>query len=76
MWNTRELIYKTETDSQTSKANLWLPKCKGEGRGMDWGFGLGICTLWYMEWMVNRNLLCRIGNSIQYSVITSVGMDI
>ena len=43
---------------------------------MDWGFGLGICTLWYMEWMVNRNLLCRIGNSIQYSVITSVGMDI
>ena len=33
MWNlkndTNELIYKTETDSQTSETNLWLPK--GEG---------------------------------------------
>ena len=28
-----ELIYKTETDSQISKANLWLPKEKhGGGR--------------------------------------------
>ena len=24
--DTNELIYKTETDSQTSKTNLWLPK--------------------------------------------------
>ena len=27
-----ELIYKTETDSQTLKANLWLPKGKHGGR--------------------------------------------
>ena len=30
MWNlknsTNELIYKSETDSQTQKTNLWLPK--------------------------------------------------
>ena len=36
MWNlkydTNELIYKTETDSQTQKTNLWLPKGKGGGR--------------------------------------------
>ena len=36
MWNlkkndTNELIYKIETDSQTSKTNLWLPKGKGGG---------------------------------------------
>ena len=35
MWNlkndTNELIYKTETDSQTSKTNLWLPKGKAGG---------------------------------------------
>ena len=36
MWNlkndTNELIYKTETDSETQKTNLWLPKGKvGEG---------------------------------------------
>ena len=29
-----ELTYKTETDSQISKTNLWLPKGK-RGRGRD-----------------------------------------
>ena len=40
MWNlkkkkkdTNERIYKTETDSQTSKTNLWLPKGKGVREG-------------------------------------------
>ena len=28
----QKLIYKTETDSQTSKTNLWLPKGKVGGR--------------------------------------------
>ena len=35
MWNlknnTNEPINKTETDSQTQKSNLWLPKGKGKG---------------------------------------------
>ena len=26
------LFYKTETDSQTQKINLWLPKGKDQGR--------------------------------------------
>ena len=38
MWNlkndTNELIYKIETDSQTSKTYSWLPKGKGD-RGRD-----------------------------------------
>ena len=39
--DTNELIYKTETDSQTSKINLWLPK--GKGGGVGWGGGgLGV----------------------------------
>ena len=29
--DTNELIYKTETDSQTSETNLWLLKGKGVG---------------------------------------------
>ena len=33
MWNlktnTDEFVYETETDSQTLKTNLWLPKEKG-----------------------------------------------
>ena len=31
--DTNELIYKTETDSQTYKTNLWFPKGKGGGGG-------------------------------------------
>ena len=31
--DTNELIYKRETDSQTQKTNLWLPKGKGEEEG-------------------------------------------
>ena len=30
--DTKELIYKTETDSLISKSNLWLPKRKGGGQ--------------------------------------------
>ena len=37
MWDlkyvTNEFIYKTETDSQTLKTNLWLPKGKGGEEG-------------------------------------------
>ena len=40
MWNLKkkywnELIYKTETDSQTSKTNLWVPKGKCCRRGIN-----------------------------------------
>ena len=38
MWNRKridanEVIYKSETDSQTQKINLWLPKWKGGEEG-------------------------------------------
>ena len=61
MWNLKEkdaneLICRIETDSQTLK-NLWLPMgtlvtIRGWVGGMNWGFGIGICTLRYMEWPV------------------------
>jgi len=39
MWNlknnTNEFIDKTETDSQTQKTNLWLPKEKGRAEGIN-----------------------------------------
>ena len=31
--NTNEFIYKPETDSQTQKTNLWLPRGKGVEEG-------------------------------------------
>ena len=44
--DTNELIYRIESDSQTLKTNLWLPKRTGSGAGgMHWGSGIGACTL-------------------------------
>ena len=53
MWDlkndTNELIYKTETDSQTSRMNLWLPEGKGwGGGGIHWEFGINIHTPLYI----------------------------
>ena len=57
-------------------ANLQLPKGTGWGGGeMDWGFGTGICILWYMERLTNRNLLYSTVNSIQWSVIIYIGKE-
>ena len=42
MWNlkyaTNELIYEKETDSQTYRTELWLPRARWGG--MDWEFGV------------------------------------
>ena len=47
--DTNEVICRMETDSQNLKTKLWLPKRTGWREMMDQGFGIGICTLWYME---------------------------
>ena len=52
MWNlkygTDKPIYRTETDSQTWRTDLWLPWGRGGGRsGMYGEFGVGTCTLLY-----------------------------
>ena len=80
MWNlkkndTNELVYKTELDSQTEKTNLPLPKGKRQGRDK-----LGVCviniyTLLCVNQITNKDLLCSIGNSTQYSVITYNGKE-
>lgn len=75
MWilrkDTRELSCRRETDSQTLRANLWLPRGTGEGGGMAWGFGMGICSLRYREWLANRDLL----TSSPYAVTIDVGKE-
>ena len=74
MWNlkkkgTNERIYKTETDSQTEKMNLWLPGGRVRG-GIDWEFGADTYTLLYLKQTTNKDLLYSTGNSAQYSVKT------
>ena len=51
MWklksSTKELTYKTETDSQTQKTNLWLPR-REEGE-RNWKLGINRCLLPYVK---------------------------
>ena len=44
-----ELIHKTETDFQTSKTNLQLPKGKSGRGGINQEFGINIYTLLYIK---------------------------
>ena len=39
-YNTNVLKYKIETDSQTQRTDLWLPRGRWGGGGMDWEFGM------------------------------------
>ena len=77
MWNlkydTNELIYKTETDSQTQRTDLWLPRGAGGG-GVDWEFGISRCKLLYIQW-INKVLLYSTGNYIQYPAINHNGKE-
>ena len=62
MWNlkdnTNELICKTETGSQTERADLWSPRERKNGEGMDWEFGGGRCKLLHIEWINYKVLQC------------------
>ena len=77
MWNlkydTNEPIYKTETDSQAQRTDLWLPR--GGGGGKDWEFGVGRCKLLHLEWINNKVPMYSTGNYIQYPVISHNGKE-
>ena len=48
--NTNESIVNTETDSQTEKLSLWLPKGIGSGQGQNINRNLGLTdTNYYMQ---------------------------
>ena len=52
MWNQKygsdELIYKTETNSQAQRADMWLPRGRGEEEGGTGSLGL-VDTNYYVE---------------------------
>ena len=60
-----ELISKTETDTQTQKMNLWLPRRKGGKEVQIGNFGL---TYTHLKQITNKDPLYSTGNSAQYFV--------
>ena len=76
MWNLKyKLIYETETGSQISRTDLWLPRGKEGAGGKDWEFGISRCKLVYIRWINNKVLPYSIGNYIQYPVINHNGKE-
>ena len=71
LWNlkydTNELIYKT--DSQTQKTNLWLPKGKGKDKLGVWDWQIQT-TIYKIN---SKDLLYGTGNYTQYPVINHNG---
>jgi len=51
--DTDELVYKTEAEPQTQRAELWLPGEEGGGTG--WSLGLADVNVIWIEWMSKRN---------------------
>ena len=68
------LIYTTETDSQTLKANLWLPKGKDWGRGKS-GVGTDIYTRPHTSWIIIKYSPQSTRDSTQRSVTISTGKE-
>ena len=44
-YDTSELIYEAETDSQTQRTDQWLPRGRRSGRGVNWEFEVSSCKL-------------------------------
>ena len=66
-YDTNGLLYKPETDSQTSRPDLRLQRQRGGGGGSVGVSGISRCKLLYVEW-INKVLLCSTRSYIHYSV--------
>ena len=80
MWNLKydinKLTYKTETDSQTLKTNLWLPNGKGgRGGGINQEFWISRYKLLYIKQIDNKVPLYSTRSYIQYPVINHNGKE-
>ena len=79
MWNLKcnrnELTYQTETDSQTQRRVLGLPRSREFWEALDWAFETSRCKLLCREWTNNKVLLYRTGNYIQYPVANQYGKE-
>ena len=73
--NTNASICKTETDSETQKTNLWLPKWRGREGGTNQEYRINRYKLLYIKQISNKDSLYNTGNYIQYLVITYDGIE-
>ena len=63
-------------DSQAQKTNLWSPRGKVGGGGINWEFGINRYILLSIKEMNNKGLLYSTGKYIQEPMIISTGKDV
>ena len=68
-YDTNELIYETETYSETQRTD------KGDEGGMNWESGVSRYKLLYIVWINNKVLWYSTRNSIQHPVINHNGKE-
>ena len=77
MWNLKKGYKWTHLQNRNRLTDFEnkLVVTKGDRceEGMKWGFGISIGTLWYMEWLANRDLPYSTGNPTQLSVLVYMG---
>ena len=66
---------KQETDSQTLRADMFLPGRMRSRGGMDWEFEISRYRLLYIELINNKVLVYSTANYIQYPVINQNGKE-
>ena len=71
-YDTNDLTYKTETDSQTWKTSLWLPGERIRERIIR-EFEMDMYTLLYLKWITNKNLQYSTWKSAQCYVAAWMG---
>ena len=54
----------TKQTQETQRTDLWLPRGRRDGRGMNYKFGISRCKLSYREMINNKVLLYSTGNYI------------
>ena len=79
MWNLEcgknESVYKTETDSGTSRTDVVVARV-GRGLGRtEQDVGVSRCKLLYMEWINKKVLVFSTGNYIQYRGLNHHGRE-
>ena len=57
-------IAMKQKDSQTERADMWLPRRRGYGEGKEWEAGVSRCKLLYIE-RINKKVSLGSTNYIQ-----------
>ena len=78
MWNLKQtvqmnLFTKQKQNHSCRKQSYGYPK--GTGGGISWETGIDIYTLLHIKQVTNKDLLYRIGNSTQFSVMAYMGKE-